>query len=64
MSAISRRHFRIVLLGTILAPLSLPGAGPAYPVTVKVLQALYRDEMLAYAAYLAYSGKAKNSTGA
>jgi rubrerythrin len=58
MSAISRRHFCIVLLGTILTPLSLPGAGPTYPVTVKVLQALFRDEMLAYAAYLAYSGKA------
>jgi rubrerythrin len=58
MSAISRRSFCIVLLGTILAPLSLPGAGPTHPVTVKVLQTLYRDEMLAHTAYLAYSGKA------
>lgn len=55
---VSRRGLCVVLLWATLAPLSLSGAGTMYPVTAKVLQAVYRDELQARASYLAYSAKA------
>lgn len=58
VSGISRRCLSILLLATILAPISFSGAAATYSVTIKALQTLYRDEIHACLAYQAYSEKA------